>query len=200
MMSPIRLFEILRMATYSTSEFKSGLKLVIDGIPYTIIDHEFVKPGKGQAFTKIKIRNLKNNRVIEKTYKSGSTVEAADVNEVFLQYLYSEGDVSHFMDPKSFEQYEISHEILGDTLKWLSEQDICQILLWNEEPISVEAPTFVVQEIVNTDPGVKGDTSGGGSKPATLTGGAVIKVPLFVQIGEKVKVDTRVGEYVSRVK
>jgi elongation factor P len=188
------------MATYSTSEFKSGLKLVIDGIPYSIIEHEFVKPGKGQAFTKIKIRNLKNNRVIEKTYKSGSTVEAADINEVFLQYLYSEGAVSHFMDPKSYEQYEISHEVLGDSLKWLSEQDLCQVLLWNEEPISVEPPIFIVQEIINTDPGVKGDTSGGGSKPATLSGGAVIKVPLFVQIGEKVKVDTRVGEYVSRVK
>jgi elongation factor P len=188
------------MATYSTSEFKSGLKLVIDGIPYTIIDHEFVKPGKGQAFTRIKIRNLKNNRVIEKTYKSGETVEAADINEVFLQYLYAEGDVLNFMDQKTYEQYEINQSIIGDSQKWITEQDVCQVLLWNDEPISVEPPIFVVQEIVNTDPGVKGDTSGGGSKPATLTGGAVVKVPLFVQIGEKIKVDTRTGEYMSRVK
>jgi len=188
------------MAKYSTSEFKNGLKVIIDGIPFNIIDHEFVKPGKGQAFTRIKIKNLLNSRVIEKTFKSGETVEAADIVETEMQYLYNDGSIWHFMSPKDFEQYEIDKEVVADSAMWLKEQDLCNVILFNGAAISVVPPNFVTLEIIETDPGVRGDTSGGGSKPAKLSGGAVVKIPLFVQTGEHIKVDTRTGEYVSRVK
>ena len=188
------------MATYNTNEFRGGLKLLIDGDPYSIVEHEFVKPGKGQAFVRIKIRNLKSGRVIERTYKSGESVEAADVMEMDMQYLYSDGEHWHFMDPKSFDQISADSNAIGDVHKWLKEQDMCTVLLWNGNPITVTPPNFVQLKITETDPGVRGDTSGGGSKPATLETGAVVRVPLFVQIDEVIKVDTRTGEYVSRVK
>ena len=188
------------MASYSTNEFKGGLKIMIDGYPCSIIENEFVKPGKGQAFSRVKIRNLKTGRVVEKTYKSGESVEAADVIETDLQYLYNDGEEWHFMDQESFEQYAVDKAVLSDAIKWLKEQDICLVTLWNGQPIIIEAPNFVELDITDTDPGLKGDTSGSGGKPATLETGAVVRVPLFVQIGEKIKVDTRSGEYVSRVK
>jgi elongation factor P len=186
------------MATYNTNEFRSGLKFMLDNDPYSIIENEFVKPGKGQAFSRVKIRNLKTGRVIEKTFKSGESVEAADVLETTLQYLYTDGEFWHFMDPQSFEQYAASDAAVADTIKWIKEQDDCNVTLWNGNPLIVEAPNFVTLRITDTDPGLKGDTSGGGGKPATLETGAVIRVPLFVQIDEVVKVDTRSGEYVSR--
>ena len=186
------------MATYNTNEFRSGLKIMLDNDPYSIIENEFVKPGKGQAFSRVKIRNLKTGRVIEKTFKSGETVEAADVLETTLQYLYTDGEFWHFMDPQSFEQYGASEAAVADAIKWIKEQDDCNVTLWNGNPLIVEAPNFVTLRITDTDPGLKGDTSGGGGKPATLETGAVIRVPLFVQIDEVVKVDTRSGEYVSR--
>ncbi len=173
---------------------------MIDGYPCSIIENEFVKPGKGQAFSRVKIRNLKTGRVVEKTYKSGESVEAADVLETNLQYLYNDGEQWHFMDPESFEQHAVDKEVLGDSKKWLKEQDICLVTLWNDQPIIVEAPNFVELTITDTDPGLKGDTSGSGGKPATLETGAVVRVPLFVQIGEKIRVDTRSGEYTSRIK
>ena len=188
------------MASYSTNQFKGGLKVLMDGDPFSIIENEFVKPGKGQAFNRVKFRNLKTGRVIERTFKSGESVEAADVMEVEMQYLYNDGEVWHFMEPKSYEQYEVNREVAGEATKWLKEQDVCTITLWNNAAITVEPPNFVTLEITETDPGLKGDTSGGGSKPATMETGAVIKVPLFVQIGEVIKVDTRTGEYVSRAK
>ena len=186
------------MATYNTNEFRGGLKIMLDNDPYSIIENEFVKPGKGQAFNRVKIRNLKTGRVIEKTFKSGESVEAADVLETTLQYLYSDGEFWHFMDPQSFEQYAASEAAVADAVKWIKEQDDCNVTLWNGNPLTVEAPNFVTLRITDTDPGLKGDTSGGGGKPATLETGAVIRVPLFVQIDEVVKVDTRSGEYVSR--
>jgi elongation factor P len=186
------------MATYNTNEFRSGLKFMLDNDPYSIIENEFVKPGKGQAFSRVKIRNLKTGRVIEKTFKSGESVEAADVLETTLQYLYTDGEFWHFMDPQSFEQYAASEAAVADAIKWIKEQDDCNVTLWNGNPLIVEAPNFVTLRITDTDPGLKGDTSGGGGKPATLETGAVIRVPLFVQIDEVVKVDTRSGEYVSR--
>jgi elongation factor P len=189
-----------KMATYSTSEFKGGLKLMLDGDPCSIIENEFVKPGKGQAFNRVRIRNLKTGRVIERTFKSGETVEAADVMEVELQYLYSDGEFWHFMDPNSFEQVSADASAVGESVKWLKDQDMCTVTLWNGSPIIVEVPNFVVLTITETDPGLKGDTSGGGGKPATLETGAVVRVPLFVQTGELIKVDTRSGEYVSRAK
>ena len=186
------------MATYNTNEFRGGLKIMLDNDPYSIIENEFVKPGKGQAFNRVKIRNLKTGRVIEKTFKSGESVEAADVLETTLQYLYSDGEFWHFMDPQSFEQYAASEAAVADAVKWIKEQDDCNVTLWNGNPLTVEAPNFVTLRITDTDPGLKGDTSGGGGKPATLETGAVIRVPLFVQIDEVVKVDARSGEYVSR--
>jgi elongation factor P len=188
------------MAFYSTNEFKSGLKVIIDREPYNIIENEFVKPGKGQAFNRVKFRNLKTGRIIEKTLKSGESLEAADVTEKEIQYLYNDGEVWHFMAPETFEQFEIDKNIIGDDRIWLKEQDICIATLWNEKPITVTPPNFVVLKIVETDPGLRGDTSGGGGKPATLETGAVVRVPLFIQVGEIIKVDTRTGEYVSRAK
>ncbi len=188
------------MATYSTSEFKGGLKLMLDGDPCSIIENEFVKPGKGQAFNRVKIRNLKTGRVIERTFKSGETVEAADVLEVELQYLYADGEFWHFMHPDTFEQLSADENAVGESVKWLKDQDMCTVTLWNGSPIIVEVPNFVTLAITETDPGLKGDTSGGGGKPATLETGAVVRVPLFVQTGELIKVDTRSGEYVSRAK
>lgn len=188
------------MAIYTTNEFKTGLKVMVDDAPCAIVEHEFVKPGKGQAFTRIKIRNLKTGRVVERTYKSGETLSSADVNDVEMQYLYYDGEWWHFMSPETFDQYVLSSEALGEAKQWLKEQDICVVTLWNNEPIQVLPPTFVTLEIVETDPGVRGDTSGGGGKPAKLETGAVVRVPLFVQTGEIIKVDTRKGEYVSRAK
>lgn len=186
------------MATYNTSEFKGGLKFLMDGDPYTIIENEFVKPGKGQAFNRVKIRNLKNGRVIEKTFKSGETVEAADVHDTEMQYLYNDGEFWYFMDPATYEQLGADANAMGECVKWLKEQDTYMLTLWNGTPLAVEPPKFIVLTITETDPGLKGDTSGSGGKPATLETGAVVKVPLFVQIGEQIKVDTRTGEYVSR--
>ena len=188
------------MASYSTNEFRGGLKIMIDGDPCTIIENEFVKPGKGQAFNRVKIRNLKTGRVVEKTYKSGESVEAADVVDTSLQYLYNDGSHWHLMDPNSFEQYQADETAMGEAAKWIKEQDVCNVTLWNGAPLSVDAPNFVVLQITETDPGLKGDTSGGGGKPATLETGAVVRVPLFVQTGETIKVDTRTGAYVSRFK
>lgn len=186
------------MSSYSTNEFKSGLKVLLDGQPMNIIENEFVKPGKGQAFNRVKFRNLLNNRVIEKTFKSGESVEAADVFEVTVDYLYTDGEFWHFMDPVSFEQYQADKAAVDDAYLWLQEQACCTMLLWNNNPISVMPPNFVTLKIVETDPGMKGDTASGGSKPAKLETGAVVKVPLFVQQDEVIKVDTRTGEYVSR--
>jgi elongation factor P len=187
------------MATYSTSEFRGGLKILLDGDPQVIVENEFVKPGKGQAFSRVRLRNLRTGRVLEKTFKSGETVEAADVMDTDMQYLYTDGEFWHFMVPSSFEQYAMSQAALGNSAQWLKEQDVCVVTLWNGEPLSVTPPNFVELKIVQCDPGVRGDTAQGGTKPATLETGAVVKVPLFVEEGETVKVDTRSGEYVSRV-
>jgi elongation factor P len=188
------------MASYSTNEFKGGLKIMIDGDPCAIIENEFVKPGKGQAFNRVKIRNLKTGRVIERTFKSGESVESADVMEVELQYLYNDGEFWHFMDPQTYEQLAASAAAVGDAAKWLKEQDICLVTLWNGVPLLVTPPNFVILTVTETDPGVRGDTSGGGGKPATLETGAVVRVPLFIDVGETLRIDTRTGEYVARAK
>ena len=188
------------MASYGTNEFRGGLKILLDGDPCAIIENEFVKPGKGQAFNRVKIRNLKSGRVIERTFKSGENVEAADVVEISLQYLYTDGDHWHFMDEKSFEQYAAPREAVGDSANWLKEQDVCTLTLWNGDPLSVSPPNFVVLEITETDPGVRGDTASGATKPARVETGATVKVPLFVYQGERIRIDTRTGEYVARAK
>lgn len=188
------------MASYSTNEFRGGLKIMLDGDPCSIIENEFVKPGKGQAFNRVKIRNLKTGRVIERTFKSGDSVEAADVVEVTMSFLYSDGQFWNFMNDDTYEQYAADASAVGEASKWLKDQDTCTVMLWNDSPINVDPPNFVELTITETDPGLKGDTSGGGGKPATLETGAVVRVPLFVQTGEMIRVDTRSGEYVSRAK
>ncbi len=188
------------MSTYSTNQFKSGLKIMLDGDPHSIVENEFVKPGKGQAFSRVRVRNLKNGRVVERTFKSGDTVEAADVHELELQYLYNDGEEWHFMEPKSFEQYTADSAAIEPAKLWIKEQDMCQVTLFNGVPLIVEPPNFVDLTVTETDPGVRGDTSGGGGKPATLETGAVVRVPLFIDQGDLLRIDTRIGEYVSRAK
>lgn len=188
------------MAKFSTNEFRSGLKVMLDGDPCSIIDNEFVKPGKGQAFNRVKLRNLLTGRVLERTFKSGESLEGADVMDTELQYLYSDGDEWHFMDPNSFEQQAVASDVVGEVKNWLKEQDMCVVTTFNGSAISITPPNFVELTVTETDPGLKGDTAQGGSKPATLETGAIVRVPLFINEGELLKIDTRTGEYVSRVK
>lgn len=188
------------MSVLSTNEFRSGVKVLLDNDPCVIIENEFVKPGKGQAFNRVKLRNLKTGRVLEKTFKSGEQLQAADVMDTEMQFLYFDGERYHFMVQDTFEQHEISPTLVGDAAKWLQDEDICIVTVFNGAPLSVMPPNFVILEITETDPGLKGDTSGGGGKSAILKTGAVVRVPLFVQTGEKIKVDTRTAEYVARVK
>ncbi|REJ83396.1 MAG: elongation factor P [Acidobacteria bacterium] len=188
------------MPSYNMNQLRNGLKLLIDRDPYLVVDTDMVKPGKGQAFTKVKVRNMLTGRVTEKTYKASDMAEGADVVETSMQYLYSDGENWIFMNPDTFDQVAANADAMGDTPQWIKEEDVCQITLFNGSPILVSPPNFVEREIVETDPGLKGDTSSGGNKPATLETGAVVRVPLFIQVGEMIKVDTRTGEYVSRVK
>ena len=186
------------MTTYSTNEFKNGLKLIIDGDPCSIVENEVVKPGKGQAFNRVRLKNLKTCRTWEKPFKSGESVEAADVMDTDMEYLYCDGEFWYFMDPISYEQIPASLEAVADAKLFLKEQDSCVVTLWNGAPLTVSPPNFVELEVVETDPGLKGDTAQGGTKPATLSTGAVVRVPLFIDKGEVLKIDTRTGEYVSR--
>ena len=188
------------MANIGTSEFRSGLRIIIDNDPCIIVENEFVKPGKGQAFNRVRIKNLKTGKTVDRTFKSGDSVEEADVMDTDMQYLYSDGEFWHFMVTDTFEQYAADAKAIGDAKDWISDGDMCQLTLWNNSPLLVEAPNFVELEIIETDPGVKGDTASGGVKPAKLSTGAVVRVPLFVDQNEFIKVDTRSREYVSRVK
>ena len=188
------------MASYSTNEFRAGLKVMLDGDPANIVENEFVKPGKGQAFNRTKLKNLKTGKTIERTFKSGESLEAADVHEQEMQYLFSDGEEWHFMEPESFEQIMATNEAVGDSAQWLKEQDMCQVTLFNGVPIQVLPPNHVELAVVETDPGLRGDTATGGTKPAKLETGAVVKVPLFIEEGEVLRCDTRTGEYLSRIK
>ena len=175
--------------------------MLLEGDPCSMLDSEFVKPGKGQAFTRVKLRNLKTGRVWERTYRSGEVLDAADVRETEMEYLYTDGEFWHFMRTDgSYEQVAVSEAIVGDSTLWLRDQDVCTVTLWDGQPIAVVPPNFVELAVTETDPGIRGDTAQGGSKPATVSTGAVVKVPLFVEIGDVLKIDTRTGEYVNRVK
>jgi len=178
------------MAVYSTNEMRGGMKILLDGDPYAIIENEFVKPGKGQAFNRVKMRNLKTGRVLERNFKSGDTAEVADVTDQDMQYLYNDGQFWYFMVPDTFEQIAAGPEAVADAKQWLKEEMSCIVTLWNGVPL----------KIVETDPGVRGDTATGGQKPAKLETGAVVRVPLFINEGEVIKVDTRTSTYISRVK
>ena len=189
------------MASYSTNEFRSGLKVLLEGDPCTILENEFVKPGKGQAFNRVRLRNLKTGRVWERTFKSGESLDAADIVDLEMEYLYSDGEHWYFMKTDdSFDQLAADAHAVEACVPWLKEQDRYSVTLFNEVPIAVTPPNFVELQIIETDPGLKGDTASGGTKPATLSTGAVVKVPLFVGVGEVVRVDTRTGEYQNRVK
>jgi elongation factor P len=188
------------MTTYTTSEFKAGLKVMLDGDPFSIVENEFVKPGKGQAFNRVKMRNLKTGRLLEKTFKSNETLEGADVVDLDLQYLYNDGAALHFMSPETYEQYSFDVDKASDIIKWLKTQDMCIGTLWNGTLFSITPPIFVTLKVTETEPGIRGDTVTGGSKPSTLETGATVKVPLFVNLGDLIKIDTRTGEYIARAK
>ena len=188
------------MPRISANEFKPGLKILINQEPCSIIENEFFKPGKGQAYQRVRFRNLKSDRVLDRTFKSGESVETADVVDVTWQYLYHDGAAWHFIHPKDFTQHEVGQAAMGDHAQWLKGEELCVVTLWNEAPLSVQPPNFVILEVAQTDPGVRGDTATGGSKTAVLETGATVKVPLFIEPGEQIRIDTRSGEYVGRNK
>lgn len=188
------------MTVYSTSDLRSGLKVMFEREPCLILENEFVKPGKGQAFSRIKIRILRTGRVLDKTLKSGDSLESADVVDTEMQFLYEDGEFWYFMEPNTFEQYQADSKVVGHACNWLSEQDLCVVTLYNSVPLTITPPNHVELEIKETDPGMRGDTASGGTKPAVLSTGAVIKVPLFLETGEKIRVDTRSGDYLGRVR
>ncbi len=189
------------MGKIPTSDFRQGLKFEMDGQPYYMVSNQFVKPGKGNAFNRTRIRNMLTGRVIEKTFKSGESVDEADVNEVQMRMLYTDHEGATFMDDNTFEQITLPNDKIEDVKKWLMEDLLYEIIFYNGEAISIEPPTFLEMKITQTDPGERGDTASGKVlKPATVETGAEIQVPIFIDEGEVVKVDTRTGEYVSRVK
>ncbi len=186
------------MATVTTNEVRVGMKVEVDKEPYLILINEFVKPGKGQAFNRIKMKNMINGRVIERTYKSGEKLDLADIEEKSMRFLYKEQDGAVFMDEKTFDQITIPNDIIGDNQQWLMEEIVFQVVFYKGDVIEITPPTFMEMIIKETAPGVRGDTSGRVLKPAITETGAKIQIPIFVDEGEKVKIDTRTGEYVSR--
>lgn len=185
---------------YSTAEFRKGLKIEWEGTPYIIIDFQHVKPGKGGAFVRTKIKNLINGRVIDQTFRSGEKVDRPDLQEKDMQYLYAEGDRYCFMDNESYEQIYLTAEHLAESKDFLQDNLNLKVIYYKDNPIAIDLPTFVELAVEHTEPGFKGDTASGGSKPATLETGAVIQVPLFIDVGDRLKVDTRTGTYVERLK
>ncbi|MDR1479047.1 MAG: elongation factor P [Planctomycetaceae bacterium] len=188
------------MGTVNTSDFRKGLKVQIEGDPYIMIECNFVKPGKGQALYKCKLRNLTRGTVLDRTYKSGDTLETADIEEIDAQYLYREKDKFVFMDNTSYEQYEVANDIVDDAWKYLKEGMFCKMLLHDNSPLGVTPPNHVVLKVEYAEPGVRGNTATNVTKPAKVDTGAEILVPNFVEAGELIRVDTRTGEYIERVK
>ena len=185
---------------YSTVDFRKGLKIEIDDTPYVIVDFLHVKPGKGGAFVRTKIKNLLTGRVLDQTFRSGEKVKRPDLMEREMQYLYREDENFYMMDNESYEQIILTADQMGEATLFLTENLNIKVLLFNQQPVAVELPTFVELQVAETEPGVRGDTASGGNKPAHLETGAVIQVPLFINEGERVKVDTRTGEYIERFK
>lgn len=188
------------MASYNTNEFRKGLKVQIDGDPYLMIECNFVKPGKGNAFYKCKLRNLLKKTVIDRTYKGGDSLEVADVTEIQAQYLYRQGDKFVFMDNTTYEQYELSTDQVDEAWKYLRESMNCDMVLFNNNPITVTPPNHVVLKIEYCEPAVRGNTATGLTKTVKLETGAEMNCPAFVEMGEFIKVDTRSGEYIERAK
>jgi len=185
---------------YSTAEFKKGLKIELDGVPYTIVDFQHVKPGKGGAFVRTKLKSLLTGRVLDQTFRSGEKVKKPDLMEREMQFLYLEGDRFCMMDNETYEQIMLTEEQVGEARLYLTDNLDVKVLFFNQQPVGVEIPLFVELEVAQTEPGVKGDTAAGGTKPATMESGVTIQVPLFINEGDRVKVDTRTGTYIERLK
>ncbi len=182
-----------------TSQFRNGLKIELDGEPFTIVYFQHVKPGKGGAFVRTKVKNLRTGRVLDRRFRSGEKVEAADIEDRKMQYLYQDGEQLVFMDSESFDQIPFTGEQVGDARKYLLENTTVDVLFWRGQPINIELPSFIEAAVSQCEPGMKGDTASGGTKPATLETGAIVQVPLFLKQGERIRVDTRTGQYVERV-
>lgn len=182
-----------------TSQFRNGLKIELDGQPFTIVYFQHVKPGKGGAFVRTKLKNLKTGRVLDRRFRSGEKVQAADIEDRKMQYLYQDGEQLVFMDSESYDQIPFNTEQVGDARKYLLENINVDVLFWRGQPINIELPAFIQAAISQCEPGMKGDTAAGGTKPATLETGAIVQVPLFLKEGERIRVDTRTGQYVERV-
>jgi elongation factor P len=182
-----------------TSQFRNGLKIELEGEPFVIVFFQHVKPGKGGAFVRTKVKNLKNGRVLDRRFRSGERVELAEVEDRKMQFLYQDGEQLVFMDAETFEQIPFSLEQVGDARKYLKETVDVDVLFWRGQPIDIELPAFVEVNVSHCEPGMKGDTASGATKPATLETGATLQVPLFIKEGERIRVDTRSGEYVERV-
>ena len=182
----------------STAEFRKGLRIVFDGEPYTIVDFQHVKPGKGGAFVRTKLKHMRQGRVIDNTFRSGEKVELVDFEDKHMQFLYKD-DRFHFMDMETYDQVSLSEDEVGDVALYLKDNTEVEVLYIDGSPVSLELPNFIELAVARTDPGVRGDTAQGGTKPATLETGAVVPVPLFLNEGDIVKVDTRTGEYLGRV-
>jgi elongation factor P len=191
--------DIRSEATVDTSNFKNGLRIELGGEPFTILYFQHVKPGKGGAFVRTKVKNLRNGKIVEKTFRAGEKVDPADVEDRTMQYLYQDGESYVFMDSQTYDQIPFSNQQIGDSKKYLQENLEVDVLFWKNNPINIELPAFIVVEVTQCDPGMKGDTAQGATKPATVATGAVVQVPLFIKEGEKIRVDTRSGEYVERV-
>ncbi len=185
---------------YDTSDIRRGLKIVLDGQPYAVVEHQFVKPGKGQAFTRTRLKNMLTGAVIDRTFRSGEKLEKADLEERRMQYLYADGDSFVFMDTQTYDQLALSTEQLGDNRYYLLDNTEVDVLFFEGRPIDVTPPTFVELKVTQTEPGFKGDTTSGTTKPATVETGLTVQVPLFVEEGDVLKIDTRTGKYVERVK
>ena len=183
----------------SDGDFINGITLEIDGNVYQIMEFQHVKPGKGAAFVRTKIKDVINGGVVERTFRPTEKFPAARIDRVDMQYLYADGDLYNFMDVNTYEQVALNTDLIGDALKFVKENEMCKICSYNGKVFSVEPPLFVELEITDTEPGFKGDTATGATKPATVETGAVVYVPLFVNQGDKIKIDTRTGEYLSRV-
>jgi elongation factor P len=188
------------LSMYSTNQFRKGLKIEIDGEPYNITDFQHVKPGKGNAFVRTKLKNLLTGNNLEKTFKSGEKVGIPNLENKKMQFLYTEGEDKVFMDMETYEQTHVPAENLGDSTRFLKENTACDLLFYNGVAIDIELPTFIEFKITKTDPGVRGDTVSGATKPADIETGATVQVPLFVEENDVIRIDTRTGEYVERVK
>ena len=184
--------------SYSTSDFRKGLKVLIEGEPHLMVESEFMKPGKGQAVYRTRLKNLLRGNVLDKTYRSGDRIEGADVTESSLQYLYNDSTHWHFMDDDTYDQYAIEKEKLGDTYRFLKENEKVDVVFWNEQPITVVPPNHVELKVTYCEPGAKGNTATNVTKPATVETDAEIQVPIFINIGDVIRVDTRTGEYIGR--